>query len=110
MSRIHELNERFENLFSELANGNYEAEQDVFDLEREVAEEMEFETARIKEVPDKLGVNLFELKSLLKKINQMKIEFDFYDEEAELDRMFSDRHEADFDEDSMSYESAFGDD
>ncbi|WP_313032027.1 hypothetical protein [Soonwooa sp.] len=35
---------------------------------------------------------------------------DGYDEESELDMMFPDRHDDDFDEDSMSWDSVFGDD
>jgi len=33
-----------------------------------------------------------------------------YDEDAELDMMFPNRHDENFDEDSMSYDSVFGDD
>lgn len=33
-----------------------------------------------------------------------------YDEEGELDMMFPDRHDDNFDEDSMSWDSVFGDD
>ena len=39
-----------------------------------------------------------------------KNEQDFYDAEGELDRMFPDRGEEDFDEDSTSYDSSFGKD
>ena len=42
--------------------------------------------------------------------NQIKKENDFYDKETELDYMFPDRHDSDFDEDSMSYDSVFGGD
>jgi hypothetical protein len=49
------------------------------------------------------------LKGLLIKILAMKTEFDVYDEEAELDRMFPDRNEEGFDDDSMSFNSVFGD-
>ena len=38
-------------------------------------------------------------------------EFDYeYDEDAILDMMFPDRHDEDFDEDNMSWDSVFGDD
>lgn len=47
---------------------------------------------------------------LLKRISVIKREYDFYDEEAELDGMFPVRHDDDFDEDSMSYDSVFGGD
>ena len=49
-------------------------------------------------------------RSLLKAISIFKKENDFYDAESELDRMFPDRNEEGFDEDSMSYDSVFGSD
>jgi SpoVK/Ycf46/Vps4 family AAA+-type ATPase len=48
------------------------------------------------------------LQSLLKKIARFKKENDFYDADVELDRMFPNRNDDDFDEDSMSYDSVFG--
>lgn len=38
----------------------------------------------------------------------MKQEFDFYDEESELDMMFPNRHDDDFDEDEESWSNVFG--
>jgi hypothetical protein len=43
-------------------------------------------------------------------IKLKKDDLEFFDPEAELDRMFPDRHDPDFDEDSISYDSVFGDD
>ena len=43
-------------------------------------------------------------------IARIKKDNDFYDPEENLDMMFPDRYDDDFDEDSMSYDSAFGDD
>ena len=51
-----------------------------------------------------------EFDNLSKRINQIKKENDFYDKESEYDRMFPNRHDPDFDEDSMSYDSVFGED
>jgi hypothetical protein len=51
-----------------------------------------------------------QLERLSKRILSLKKEYDFYDEEAELDMMFPNRHDDDFDEDSMSYDSVFDDD
>ena len=50
------------------------------------------------------------LSSLIKKIARFKKENDFYDPEAELNRMFPNRGDDDFDEESTSYNSVFGDD
>lgn len=94
------LNEQYQKLYQELENDNYEAEQDVYDLEQQVNEELSYAFGKEKHA----------LQSLLHKIKTMKKEFDFYDEEAELDMMFPNRHDEDFDEDDMSYDSVFGDD
>ena len=51
-----------------------------------------------------------QLQRLQKKVTQIKRDNDFYDQEAELDMMFPNRHDDDFDEDSMSYDSVFGGD
>lgn len=50
------------------------------------------------------------IKKLQKQIKSFKKEWDFYDPDAELDSMFPNRYDDDFDEDSMSFDSVFGDD
>jgi hypothetical protein len=100
MKSVKILTETYLRLHSELENENDEVQQEVFDLEQEVEEQISCSH------PGEIN----QLKSLLKKIKIMKREFDLYDEEAELDMMFPDRHEDDFDEDSMSYDSVFGKD
>jgi DNA repair ATPase RecN len=99
MKNIEKLNEEYERLHEALKNDDPEATQGVFDLEQEVEQAMDFSLEESQQ----------QLQGLLKRIKALKREFDFYDEEAELDRMFPDRHDDDFDEDSMSYESVFGD-
>ena len=58
--------------------------------------------------------NLDELDQLKRRVdkmlNKIKRENDFFDKDSMLDKMFSNRHDDDFDEDSMSYDSVFGDD
>ncbi|CAM1361313.1 protein of unknown function [Tenacibaculum soleae] len=49
-------------------------------------------------------------EKLQKRIKLFKNEYDFYDEKGTLDMMFPERHEDDFDEDSMNYDSIFGKD
>ena len=51
-----------------------------------------------------------QLEKFNKRVQEFKKENEFYDAEEELDRMFPDRHEEGFDNDSMSYDSVFGDD
>ena len=50
-------------------------------------------------------VNLFE-----KLVKQVSAEYDFYDPEAEMDMMFPNRHDDDYDEDEFSIDSFFGED
>lgn len=100
MTRLEEFNERFKIINEELENENFEVENDLLDLEQDNENELLHNNGK-----ERRG-----LISLQMKIKSVKKEFDFYDEEAELDYMFPNRHDEDFDEDSMSYESVFGGD
>ncbi len=55
------------------------------------------------------GKDEIQISQILKKIIVLKKEHDFYNEQDTLDTMFPNRHDEDFDEDSMSYDSVFGD-
>jgi hypothetical protein len=77
----------------------WEFEDEVYELEEKV-------NSRIQETYDE---ELDAYKLLANRIGRIKKD-NFYDPEVELDRMFPDRHDEDFDEDSMSYDSVFGDD
>lgn len=100
MEEIKLLKARFEEIKEAFENGD-DDEQLVYDFEKEIQEA--FHSA----FEDK---ELHQIEKLYKKVRAFKREYDFYDEEAELDRMFPDRHDEDFDEDSMSWDSVFGDD
>lgn len=50
-------------------------------------------------------INLFE-----KLVKQVSAEYDFYDPEAELDMMFPNRHDDDYDDDEFSLDDFFGED
>lgn len=100
MDTFNKLNEDFERIYEELENQNYEAEEEMIELEDKVYEAIEYT----------FGTENANVSKLLDKINSAKIEFDFYDAEAELDMMFPDRHDEDFDEDSINYDSIFGGD
>lgn len=77
----------------ELENGNYDIEQDVIDLQSKIEDAIE-ESFDDDEASPYI--------KLLKELKAVKKEFDFYDEEGELDMMFPNRHDDDFDEDSMN--------
>lgn len=72
----------------------------MLDLEETVQEAIEYTN----------GAENEQIQKLLHKIRAAKKEFDFYDTDAELDNMFPDRNDDDFDEDSLSYDSVVGDD
>ncbi len=100
MHTFNRLNEEFEKIYEELENENHEAEEQMIELEEKVREAVEYTD----------GTESANLRNLLGKIKNAKNEFDFFDAESELDNMFPNRHDDDFDEDSMSYDSVFGDD
>jgi septation ring formation regulator EzrA len=69
-----------------------ELEERVLDLEEEI-------NAAIEQCFEE---EVEAYKKLQKRVKAIKKEHDFYDEEAELDMMFPDRHDEDFDPDSIS--------
>ena len=93
------LKKRFFEIRKTFENGEYE-EQLIYDLEEDMHQAYDL-AHKDKE--------FYELDGLGKQIKDFKKEFDFYDAEAELDTMFPDRHDDDFDEDQMSWDSVFGD-
>jgi len=100
--RVEDIENKFDGFdVDNIGSDEYEnLEREVYQIEKEIAEYIG-------------GVEGFQYNQLIKlqkKIAQIKRNNDFYDEEAELDRMFPNRHDDDFDEDSMSYESVFGKD
>lgn len=94
----HEELDRFR---EELENENYDVQQEVLDMEIQIHSEIEQLYPQEDFEP---------YEKVLREVKALKGEFDFYDEEGELDMMFPDRHDDDFDEDSMSASSFFGDD
>lgn len=94
-SRFDEFN------YNEIGSDKYEqAEGEVYSIENEISEY----------IRDADGFEYTQLRKLQKRIQSIKKENDFYDADAALDMMFPNRYDEDFDEDSMSYDSVFGDD
>lgn len=108
-SNLKDLEQQFLDLIPNVEKQEGDYEQEVHDLEELIHEELEmlesFDNPNPEEEKEIKG-----LKKLLKKIKDFKKENEFYDAEAELDNMFPNRHDPDFDQDSMSYDSVFGDD
>lgn len=104
MKEIKQLEEQLNLCREELEQSNYEVEEKVYALEEQLNELMHEYDHMTYEKEFK------QLRLLKQKLKQIKTDFDFYDEQAELDMMFPNRHDDDFDEDSMSYDSVFGDD
>ena len=100
--RIEHIKNQFDEYdIEDIGSNEYESlETEVYEIEREIADYID----------NADGLQYEKLQKLQKKIVRIKKENDFYDEDAELDMMFPNRHDDDFDEDSMSYESVFGKD
>jgi len=97
------------NQFEEIENEAEELDQDtleekIYALEEQLSSDRDY-FLRDFDSPE---FNAFE--KLQKRIKRFKKANDFYDEEATLDMMFPNRHDDDFDEDSMNYDSIFGGD
>jgi len=109
MKQIELLFETYNKLYEELDNNNYDVEQEVYELEDEIKlllDEYSFQDEPMFEDQETELTKLRELNNLVK---EMKQEFDFYDEESELDMMFPNRHDDDdFDEDETSWRNVFG--
>ncbi|HAT3992466.1 hypothetical protein CMU11_18060 [Elizabethkingia anophelis] len=108
LNNLEELRKTFEELISRAENGENDYETEILELEEDVDREIDI----LNNHPDyeKVSVSIEGLENLKKEIGQFNKNNDFYDEERELDMMFPDRHDDDFDEDSMSYDSVFGED
>ena len=105
MEEIELLKVRFSEIEESFENGE-DDHQLVYDLEMKIQEVYheiyDYEDAKQLDKLDKLN-------KLDEQVKAFKRHYDFYDAEAELDRMFPDRHDEDFDEDQMSWDSVFGD-
>jgi hypothetical protein len=100
MKNIKILKARFLEIQEAFENGE-DDEQIVYDFEEQLQDAFH-EVFKEEEAE--------QLEKLNKRVQAFKREYDFYDADAELDRMFPERHEEGFDEDSMSWDSVFGDD
>jgi|SRR5574344_16725 hypothetical protein len=100
--RIEYIENRFDEFdIKEVGGEEYEGlEAEVYEIEKEIADYL----------GGAEGIQYEQLRKLQKTVSRIKSENDFYDKEAELDRMFPNRYDDDFDEDSMSYDSVFGGD
>jgi hypothetical protein len=111
---LKESEEKFAELEIQVENQEGDFEEDVTEFEESIQEELEllnsFDSNNFDNPDPAINKEIKGFKKLLQKIKTLKAENDFYDAEAELDNMFPNRHDDDFDEDSMSYDSVFGDD
>ncbi len=93
--------EELDRFREEQENENYDIEQDVLDLEMQLNDEIERLYAEEDSEP---------YEKVLRELKALKEEFNFYDAEGERDMLYPNRHDEDFDEDSMSASSFYGDD
>ena len=111
---LQELQERLDKVEESIKNQANGFEDNTNELQSDVQREIDALLSHMQNSPisesNKLYDILYQLQSMDDTIKNLKGENDFYDEEAELDNMSPDRHDEDFDEDSMSYDSVFGSD
>ncbi len=90
---------------------NSEIEEDIIDSSLlDLLNDLNFHAEACLEGEEELFSNLIERTSNLIENNNTNYDEEEVDIEDVYDMMFPDRHEEDFDEDSMSYDSVFGDD
>lgn len=93
---INKLNERLDEL-ELLINSSTPDDEKIEEEFHSIKNEFE----EIKDFPyNRKEMQIVRIVS--QKLKQIRKEYDFYDEEAELDMMFPDRHDENFDEDSYS--------
>lgn len=115
------INERMERILLEVNEQSSSGEHELDDLDIEIKEEIK----HVKSALIDLDYDEDETKNYLKYLIAKRAEifkiqeengfvnvdaFGGYDEDAELDRMFPNRHDDDFDEDEMSGESFYRED
>ena len=110
MKEINELRDLHNHYYNELENGNWDVEEQVYELENKINELLDEYSYQNEYDYNGSQKEFRALNKLRREVKTLKKDFDFYDAEAELNMMFPDRHDEDFDEDSMSYDSVFGND
>ena len=95
--------------FEKIAGEADELDQDILEEKTyELEEQLSFDRDYFLRDFDSLEFIAFE--KLQRRIKLFKKEYNFYNPEDTLDMMENERHEDDFDEDSMNYDSIFGKD
>lgn len=86
-------------------NGEEDYQQMTWDLETEIQDDIEMLEHTAFGSPNNPNKSILKdiksFKNLKQSIKNFMDEYDFYDAESELDNMFSNRNDEDFDEDSM---------
>jgi hypothetical protein len=102
---LQELQERLEKIEERIELQEDGFEEEAKEFESDIETEIEALLSHLQNSPidksQKLYDTLDQLQSMDERIKKLKGESDFYDEDAELDSMFPDRHDEDFDEESM---------
>ena len=111
---VEELENRFNKVEELVENQEDGFEEKVLQLEEDVQFEIEMLQDHINgldfDKTEALEEAFSKYENIAKRLKILKSENDFYDEDAEVDRMFPNRYDDDFDESSMSYYSVFGSD
>lgn len=94
-------------------------EREFYDIIEQIESEFDYLHMRAEKHPDynfyptpkvPASMELDKLEKLVKEIKSYIKKSKPFDDDEELDHMFPNRHDADFDGDSMNYDSIFGSD
>lgn len=103
-----ELKDRFSNAKEKTIAQEEDYQQLIYDLEKDINIEIELleegiysSQSNMFSEPHKNSLVLLKYESLISDLNKLKSEYEFYDEQDELDNMFADKHENDFESDSL---------
>ena len=103
---LQKYKERLDGLLNDRQAGEHE-EQDTIEIE---IHEMERDLECYLECHSPSDKQIKLIQELLQQIKLVEREYDFYDPEGELDNLYPNRHDEDFDEDEdMSISSFWGD-
>jgi conjugal transfer/entry exclusion protein len=107
---VKDLERKFQELQNIVETSPDDCEDILNQLQTEIVIEIETLQNLLSNTDNYLEINssLKVLESMSDWIDQFKNDYGYYDEKRELDSMFPDRYDEDFDDESMSYDSVFG--
>jgi len=105
---LKELKDRFSIAKEKTIKQEEDYQQLIYDLEKDIdvevgllKEEINSSQSNVFSEPHPNSLVLLEYEGLIDDINKLKSEYEFYDEQGELDSVFPDSNETDLESDSL---------